>query len=246
MTASEDTRVGIKAAFPVKKRELNGLNRVAAYLNDNRADRIPVVGYVEFTKHTETIDGDEMTVALMVVEPVVDAQGRSFKGYADDVRRMVEDMRKSAGKASVAETLFDGAQRRDVDEQLDGQIELVDVTSGTGDDSVQVEAGRVVPEKSAGELAAERAEGVPAAEQTVADEATVGVVKPGYVARADADRENKLTGAGVTAAAVLGKPADEVRQDRKDVEGGIVRPARKARGATVRPNTDPFTPDPAA
>lgn len=209
--ASENTRVGIKAAFPVKKREMNGLNRVAAHMNDNRAERIPVVGYVEFTKHTETVEGDEMTVALVVVEPVVDAQGRSFKGYADDVRRMVEDMRKSAGKPSVAETLFDGGTKKALDDELDGQIALVDTTSGTGDDSKQVEAGRGVPEKSAAELAAERAEGVPAADQTVTD-----------------------------------KPADVVRSEQADVAGGIVRPARKPRGATVRPNTDPFDPKPAA
>lgn len=165
MTASEDTRVGIKAAFPVKKRELNGLNRVAAYLNDNRAERVPVVGYVEFVKHTETVDGDEMTVALIVVEPVVNAQGRSVKGYAEDVRRMIEDMRKSAGKPPVADTLFDDKQRRDLDEQLDGQIEGID--RATAGDTT---AGNPVPEKSAAELAAERAEGVPAAEQTVTDD----------------------------------------------------------------------------
>lgn len=201
MTASEETRVGIKAAFPVKKRELNGLNRVAEYLNDNRAERIPVVGYVEFVKHTETVEGDEMTVALVVVEPVVNAQGRSVKGYADDVKRMIEDMRKSAGKPPVADTLFDGKQEKQLDAELDGQIEGIDRDANLA-------VGDSVPEKSADELAAERAEGTPAAEQTVDD-----------------------------------KPADVVRSEQADVAGGIVRPARKGRGATVRPPaSDPFTP----
>jgi hypothetical protein len=188
--ASEETRVGIKAAFPVKKRELNGLNRVAAYLNDNRAERVPVVGYVEFVKHTDTISGDELTVALVVVEPVVNAQGRSVKGYADDVRRMIEDMRRSAGKPSVAETLFDAGTTKDLDDEIDGQIELP--VGGA-------------PEKDAAELAAERAEGVPADQQTVTD-------KP-----------EPETAAAITPT-----------------------PGRKARGATVRPTSDPFTPTDAA
>lgn len=202
--ASEQTRVGIKAAFPVKKRELNGLNRVAAYLNDNRAERVPIVGYVEFTKHTDTITGDELTVALVVVEPVVNAQGRSVKGYAEDVRRMIEDMRKSAGKPPVADTLFDAGEKKALDTELDGQIEAVDRDQAAG-----------VPEKSGEELAAERAEGVPASEQTVTDKAEPD---PGQLT----DEENALreSAAGVTA-----------RQA-----------GRKPRGATVRPTSDPFTP----
>ncbi len=231
MTASEETRVGIKAAFPVKKRELNGLNRVAAFLNDNRAERIPISGYVEFVKHTETIEGDEMTVALVVVEAMVDAQGRSIKGYAEDVRRMIEDVRKSQGKPSVAETLFDAGTKKDLDEQLEGQIEGIDrKAAGERDEDGPGRAGGAdlldaertnreqVAEKSADELAAERAEGVPAAEQTVTD------------APAKTD----------------GQQAFE-----KDVVAGMTsgtKPAgRKARGATVRPPTaDPFTPGDAA
>lgn len=218
--ASEETRVGIKAAFPVKKRELNGLNRVAAYLNDNRAERVPIVGYVEFTKHTDTITGDELTVALVVVEPVVNAQGRSVKGYAEDVRRMIEDMRKSAGKPPVADTLFDAGEKKALDTELDGQIEAVDRDQAAG-----------VPEKSGEELAAERAEGVPAADLDVdaaADRAKDAVVEAaGAVAAADAEK-----GGGKT----TGQKAFE-----KDVVAGFTG-GRKPRGATVRPTSDPFTP----
>lgn len=213
MSASEDTRVGIKAAFPVKKRELNGLNRVAGYLNDNRAERIPVVGYVEFVKHTETVDGDEMTVALVVVEPVVNAQGRDVKGYAGDVKRMIEDMRKSAGKPPVADTLFDGKQTKDLDDELDGQIEgidrdaklagdvaQVDATSGTGDSSKTVEAGRTVPEKIA--------------EQTVDDKPATGgnLVKPGYLV-GEGDQGVKPVGRKARGATVRPPAADPFRPD---------------------------------
>lgn len=222
--ASEETRVGIKAAFPVKKRELNGLNRVAAYLNDNRAERIPIVGYVEFTKHTDTIDGDELTVALVVVEPVVNAQGRSVKGYAEDVRRMIEDMRKSAGKPSVAETLFDAGARKELDDEIDGQIEFP--IGGA-------------PEKDAAELAAERAEGVPAADLDVdaaADRAKDGVVEASAaVAAADSEKDGRKDG-----------ETPGQKAFKADVVAAVTGTGRKARGATVRPTADPFNPtDPA-
>jgi hypothetical protein len=124
--ASEDTRVQIKGTFSVKKAENNGLNRVASLMNEDRMARVPIVGYVEFVRHVDTRQGDEMTVELVVVEPVIAADGSDPHGYGVQVKQMIENVRKGAGKASVAETLFTAAEKRALDAELDGQIEGID------------------------------------------------------------------------------------------------------------------------
>jgi len=205
--ASEDTRVQIKGTFSVKKRENNGLNRVAELMNRDRLARVPIVGYVEFVRHVDTRDGDEMTVEMIVVEPVIDADGTDPNGFADQVKEMIEVVRKGAGKASVADTLFSGQENAKLDAKLDGQLE----------GQLAIDS---IPEPSGEEIMAERAEAREKARQDDGKRQAVAAVRPDLTA------------------AVTGKPADEVARDKADVAGGIVRPARKPRGTTVRPGAD--------
>ncbi len=232
--ASNDTRIGIQAKFPVKKRELNGLNRVAAFMNDNRVERVPVVGYVEFVKHTDTIDGDELTVSLVAVEPVIEPDGSDPNGHGATVRRMIEAARKGAGKAPIADTLFTGAQAKELDAELDGQI--------AGDDPGQAlhnASGEPVAEKSGEEIMAERAEARDAA------------------VKADGKRTEAAAARPDLKAAVTGKPSkfagltsevDTVAKTTEKFMAPVVAAAEKmtgrtARGPRQRPATaDPFTP----
>ncbi len=168
--ASEDTRVQIKGTFSVKKREMNGLNRVAALMNDDRVLRVPIAGMVEFVRHVDTRDGDEMTVELVVVEAAIAADGTDPHGYGATVGRIIEAQRKAGGKSAVADSLFTAGREA----ELDGQLEAitrddVDTTRGTAparsSEASRVErpgdvnaSGDPVPEKSGAEILAERAE----------------------------------------------------------------------------------------
>lgn len=268
--ASNDTRIGIQAKFPVKKRELNGLNRVAAFMNDNRVERVPVVGYVEFVKHTDTIDGDELTVSLVAVEPVIEPDGSDPHGHGATVRRMIEAARKGAGKAPIADTLFTGAQTKELDAELDGQIEGIDRGAAAGGKvEWDIDANRPMAETRAmrergeinasGELVAEASgEEIMAERAEAAKEALVAATAK--VTAEDGKRKEAAAARPDLKAAVTGKPAevatvDETRgQDasaivtpgyvaRNNAANGEPKPTRTARPARQRPATaDPFTP----
>lgn len=218
---SEDTTVNIKGTFSVKHREHNGLNRVADLINGDRLVRVPIVGYVVFHQHTETVQGDRLTVSLEAVEPCIEPDGTDPAGIGRDTMAMLDRLRKAAGKALVADTLFVNGPSP----ELDGQLEAItrgDVEGTYKPTEAEMDAHdreKYGPaEKSGEELLAERSEGTPAADLDVEDEGRAGSPHE------PSDPEQ------VTTAALAG-----------------VKTRRTPRGARVRPATaDPFTPgDPA-
>jgi hypothetical protein len=237
--ASEDTRVQIKGTFSVKKAEHNGLNRVAEYMNANRLQRVRIVGEVEFVRHVDTIQGDEMTVALIAVEPTVDGDGKDTHGDSARVGQMLESIRKRAGKSSLAGTLFSAGRTAELDGQLEaiarGEAEGAEAavtTFGHGAVGVRPDqeipgggevnaSGDPVPEKSAAEILAERAE--QKADGTSSDKP--GPSHSGGVKAAPGGEGDLVTEGGGT--------GDNVKP---------IRVARAARKTTTRPATaDPFT-----
>ncbi len=163
--SSEDTAVNVKGTFAVKVRANNGLNRVAAYLNDNRMARVPIVGYVEFLRVVETTDGDTLTVDLIAVEPAIAADGTDVKGWGRQTFRTLDEIRVAHGKGRVADTLFVNGQAA----ELDGQLEAITRDEVDGDDIVAASSpgrlngvvnasGEPVDPPSPAELAAEKRE----------------------------------------------------------------------------------------
>ena len=195
---SEDTTVNIKGTFSVKHREHNGLNRVADLINGDRLVRVPIVGYVVFHKHVETVQGDQLTVSLEAVEPCLAPDGTDPGSVGRDTMKLLDVLRKRAGKGNVADTLFVNGPSPELDGQLEAitRGEVADVEeegrAGSPHESSDPEqvvnaSGDPVPEKSGEEIMAERAE-----------------------AAADAGRQPEVTGA-----APEGKPARAPRGDRK-------------------------------
>lgn len=122
--------VNIKGTFSVKHRANNGLDRVADHVAENRIVRVPVVGIVEFHKLVETVDGSVLTVSLEAVEPLMDASGGDPNGWGAEALALLDKARKSAGKPSAAESLFDGRDAGVVD--LPGQTQIDEVFDPDG------------------------------------------------------------------------------------------------------------------
>jgi hypothetical protein len=152
------TTVNISGTWSEKQRPNNGLERVAGYVHGNRLARIPVVGYIEFHQYTEKLNGNVLTVAIPAIEPAFDATGADPTGAGEQIWQILDQLRKNNGKGAVADTLFsvprEGFDFDDPDggeggsEELDGQQEIRLGSDGE----------HVVPEASAEELLAERAE----------------------------------------------------------------------------------------
>ena len=241
---SEDTTVNIKGTFSVKHREHNGLNRVADLINGDRLVRVPIVGYVVFHKHVETVQGDQLTVSLEAVEPCIEPDGSDPAGIGRDTMAMLDRLRKAAGKGNVADTLFVNGPSPELDGQLEaitrgdsGATEVM-VSAGSGasrgaeladvedegragsphesSDPEQVvnASGDPVPEKSGEEIMAERAE-----------------------AAADAGRQPEVTGAAPEGAVGMVE-----RADRAASALAGLKPARAPRGDRKRPPAASFTP----
>lgn len=228
---SNDTTVQIKGTFAVKQREHNGLDRVADLVNGDRLVRVPIVGYVTFHKHTETVTGDTLTVSLEAVEPCIMPDGSDPDEHGRQALAMLDRIRRQAGKANVADTLFSAGREK----ELDGQLEAitrdeVDTTRGT-DPVRSSEAGRVdrpgdvnadgdqVPEKSGEEIMAERAE---AREKVTA----------GSAAR---------TAAATARVGGAGSPGAVDPAIAATAQGNVTPIKRTPRKATARPATaDPF------
>jgi hypothetical protein len=138
----------IKGTFPVKKREHNGLERVADAINRDRLTRVYVVAVVEWHAHRETTSDDVVTFNVAAVEPACNDDGTE-NAYTPQVRKLLDRMRKDAGKGLVAETLFSMPPA-----EIEGQTSI--------DDHVErpeaVRDGRDVPPPDGDEIMAKRAE----------------------------------------------------------------------------------------
>lgn len=191
------TTVNISGTWSEKQRPNNGLERVAGYVHGNRLARIPVVGYIEFHQYTEKLNGNVLTVAIPAIEPALDADGADPTGAGEQIWQILDQLRKDNGKGAVADTLFsvprdgfdfdgpaDGGEGGSTAE-MDGQQEL----------RLGPDGPHAVPEASAEELMAERAEAK--AEMSEAD--------------ADAARRNvaEAKRAGIKARRSAGKPATD-------------------------------------
>jgi hypothetical protein len=143
----------IKGTFPVKKREHNGLEAIAAQVNGDRLSRVYVVAVVEWHAHRETANDDVVTFNIAAIEPACD-DNLTENADTAALRRMLDKLRKQRGKSNVAETLF-SMPPAGADDQLPGQTTI--------DDHTEVRDGRVIPEASAEEEMAERAEAKDAA-----------------------------------------------------------------------------------
>lgn len=165
--------VNISGTFSEKQRPNNGLERVADYLHENRITQIPVVALVEWHAHGETKTGEKLAVSITAIEPGFEADGSDPTGIGQQIRDLLDQLRKRQGLGSVEDTLF-SAPRDGFDfdgpavggrAEIDGQEPLI----RTGPDGEFV-----VPEASAEELMAEREEaaaaGVPAAEFSGGDQ----------------------------------------------------------------------------
>ncbi len=158
--------VNLSGTWSKKTRPNNGLTKVADLINDNRTRRVPIVGWVEFHQYTEVATGNTLTVALPVVEAVVDAEGNDTHGWGKNVIDMIDALRKERGLGAAEDVpqqaaQLEGQQSFDFEGPDDGEPRQLGEVRLTGDGE------REVPEASAEELLAEReeakADGVPAA-----------------------------------------------------------------------------------
>ena len=174
--------VNVMGTFSEKNRPNNGLERIARYLNENRLSHIPIVAEIGFHKNSETLDGHVLTIKLLATEPGVEPDGSDPHGYGKQIRDLLDQIRKQAGKSSFEETLFsmprdgdgfdfDGAEEDKPAEEMDGQAEL----------RLGPDGPREVPPASAEELMAGRAEAQAA--EAEAETAPAEVEKPAAAKR---------------------------------------------------------------
>ncbi|GIE75769.1 hypothetical protein Aph02nite_17190 [Actinoplanes philippinensis] len=166
--------VNLSGTWSKKTRPNNGLTKVADLINDNRTTRVPIVGWVEFHQYTEVATGNTLTVALPVVEAVVDAEGNDTHGWGKSVIEMIDALRKERGLGTADDVppqsgaQLEGQQSFDFDGPDDGEPRRV------GEVRIGPDGEHTVPEASGEELLAEaeeaRAAGVPAAEFSGGDQ----------------------------------------------------------------------------
>jgi hypothetical protein len=162
--------VNISGTFSEKQRPQNGLERVADFMDENRIAQVPVVAIVEWHSKGETKTGEKIAVSIVAIEPGFEADGTDPTGAGQQLRALLDDLRKRHGLGSVEDTLFSAPRESfDFDDapggeggsaELDGQGELPIRLGADGEHQV--------PEASAEEILAEREEaaaeaGIPAA-----------------------------------------------------------------------------------
>jgi hypothetical protein len=195
--------VNISGNYTEKTRPNNGMEKVGPYLHDHRLVRIPVVAYVEWFGHAETLTGEKLSVVLPAIEPGITASGGDIPGLpvqdgfpttaAGQIMWLLDSIRRAGGKGAVADTLFSvpsdvhRASDDDEDEEMEGQLPLP-VETRLGADGPHE-----VPPASGEELMAERAEARAAAGGEPATAATEAI------AAAAKDAERNAT-SGVPAA----------------------------------------------
>ncbi|GAA2681829.1 hypothetical protein [Actinoplanes palleronii] len=160
--------VNISGTFSEKHRPDNGLERVAEFMDEHRITQVPVVAIVEWHANGENQKGKKMAVAIKAIEPGFESDGSDPHGAGQQIRALLDELRKRAGLASVEETLFSAAKGTfDFDE--DGGVTARPEIEGQ--EALPIRLGPdgecEVPEASAEEILAEREEakagGVPAA-----------------------------------------------------------------------------------
>jgi hypothetical protein len=161
--------VNVMGTFSEKNRPNNGMERVARYLIENRLSHVPIVAEVGFHKYSETLDGHVLTIKLLATEPGLEPDGSDPKGAGARIRELLDELRKKEGKGAFEETLFsmprdgfdfDGAGGEGGStNEMEGQQELRLGSDGP----------HAVPEASAEELMAERAEAAAAADDAAAE-----------------------------------------------------------------------------
>ncbi|WIM97819.1 hypothetical protein ACTOB_001373 [Actinoplanes oblitus] len=159
--------VNISGTFSEKHRPDNGLERVADFMDANRITQVPVVAIVEWHANGENQKGKKMAVSIKAIEPGIEGDGSDPEGTGQQIRDLLDQLRKRQGLGSIEDTLFsapreaydfDGETGEGGSRELDGQLEM----------RLGPDGEHQVPEASAEELLAEREEakavGVPAAE----------------------------------------------------------------------------------
>lgn len=197
--------VNISGNYTEKTRPNNGMERVGPYLHNNRLTRIPVVAYVEWFGHAETLTGEKLSVTIPAIEPGITASGGAVPGLpvhdgfptdaAGQIMWLLDSIRRAGGKGAVADTLFSVPAEEihgDDDREMEGQIPLVPETRMGSDGE------RVVPPPSGEELTAELDERRAATGPTRAEQA----VDP------KADLRRRVTGSAAPA-----EPADVDAED---------------------------------
>jgi hypothetical protein len=152
------TTVNISGTFSEKQKANNGLTKVAGLIHDKRTSRVQIVGWVEFHSYTEKLTGEVLTVAVPVIESVLDADGKDTHGWGEAVMDMIDELRKERGLGAAAEVPFHSGE-------LGGQIEFdfdgdgkVSVSEAEPETRLGPDGEHEVPPASAEEELAERAE----------------------------------------------------------------------------------------
>lgn len=164
--------VNVSGNFTEKLRQNNGLEKVGPYLNNHRLVRVPVVGYVEWHGHQESRTGDKVAVIIPAIEPGITSYGGDIDGLpvqdgypqtaGAQIMWLLDMLRKQGGIGAVADTLF-SVPSEDIhhDDDDDAETRYPGEETIPGADPI-VRTGpdgdRVVPEASADEIMAERAE----------------------------------------------------------------------------------------
>jgi hypothetical protein len=151
------TTVNVSGTWSEKQRPLNGLSTHARAIREDRTLRVPVVAYVEFHQFAEKLTGNVLTVAIGAIEPATEPDGADPSGLGKQVMDLLDQLRKQRGKGSVDEVPshsgeLSGQEAFDFDGAGDGEPARVGEVRLTGD------GPREVPEPSAEEILAERAE----------------------------------------------------------------------------------------
>lgn len=158
------TTVNLSGTFSEKQKANNGLTKVAALIRKDRTVRVPIVGWIEYHQWTEKLTGDVLTVAVPVVEAVVDSDGKDTHGWGEAVMDMIDELRKERGLGSAHEVPFHSGElggQIEFDFDGDGHPVVPEAETRLGPDGEHV-----VPEPSGEEILAEREEAkadVPAA-----------------------------------------------------------------------------------
>jgi hypothetical protein len=150
---SNPIAVNISGTYTEKARPNNGLERVAAYLDEHRLTRVAVVAYVEWHSVGETRTGKKVAVTIPAVEPTINAQGHSVPGLpvdgdlprdaAGQVFYLLDAIRRSEGKGAVADTLF-GSVDVDLDDDGDDDGDGGELPGQTAIDIVPPPSGEEI------------------------------------------------------------------------------------------------------
>ncbi|MEV6633906.1 hypothetical protein AB0M54_24455 [Actinoplanes sp. NPDC051470] len=151
-----DITVNLSGTWSAKQRSNNGLDLVAGYIRQqwkagHQVPRIPCLTYVEYHEWKEPISGQVLVVAVPVIEPCVEADGRDPFGHGARAMEALDQLRKQRGKGSVE----DVPSRAAGEVEGQGAFDFGDPDEEPADTNA---SGEPVPPASAEEELAERRE----------------------------------------------------------------------------------------